>query len=214
MFSPLFPTPRRIDYMVRSSGYTPMRERGLGTERALIVDNERRGRRILARELARSGFEIDVAVDPFVALEMARSSRFALVVTDFEMPGMDGIELLARIREFSDVPLIVISAYGTIPLCERAILLGAHRFLRFDEDIDHLGDIARSLVDGSDQVDARPLSAQAARERRGEDLRRWLEALVAECGGNVSEIARRSGKDRSTVRYHLRRLGLWTADAE
>lgn len=191
-----------------------MWECGLANRSVLVVDNELRGRRILSRELARAGFDVDVSGDPFDALERVRSSRHVLVVTDFEMPGMDGIELLTRVREFSDVPLIVISAYGTIPVCERAMLLGAHRFLRLDEDIDRLGDVACALVDAPLEDDVRPLSAQAARERRGEDLRRWLESMVAECGGNVSEIARRWGKDRSTVRYHLRRLGLWAADAE
>jgi DNA-binding NtrC family response regulator len=200
--------------MVGLSGYTSLWERAMGRGKVLVVDNEERGRRILARELARSGFEPDVAADPFEALERIRSSRYALVVTDFEMPGMDGLELLTRIREFSAVPLIVISAYGTIPLCEQAILLGAHRFLRFDEDIDQLGEIAIALVDAPIEESAPPLSAQAARERRSEDLRRWLQAMVAESGGNVSEIARRWGKDRSTVRYHLRRLGLWGAEAE
>jgi DNA-binding NtrC family response regulator len=186
----------------------------MGGRKALVVDNELRGCRILARELARSGFEVDLSVDPFEALERVRSSRYALVLTDFEMPGMDGLELLARIREFNEVPVIVISAYGTIPLCERAILLGAHRFLRFDEDMDRLAEIACALVDAPLEEVSPPLSAQAARERRGEDLRRWLEAMVAESGGNVSEIARRWGKDRSTVRYHLRRLGLWASEAD
>jgi DNA-binding NtrC family response regulator len=191
-----------------------MWERAMGGRRALVVDNELRGCRILARELARSGFEVDPSVDPFEALDRVRSSRYVLVVTDFEMPGMDGLELLSRIREFNDVPVIVISAYGTIPLCERAILHGAHRFLRFDEDIDDLAEIARALVEAPIEEGKSPISAQAARERRGDDLRRWLEAMVAESGGNVSEIARRWGKDRSTVRYHLRRLGLWTAEAD
>ena len=181
---------------------------------ALVVDNESQGRRVLGRELARSNFRVDTVGDPFEALERVRATAFTVVVTDFEMPGMDGLELLGRIREFSEVPVIVISAYGTIPICEKAMLLGAHRFLRFDEDLDRLGEVAEQIVSAPRvEVDA-PLSAQAARERRGEDLRRWLEVMVAESGGNVSEIARRWGKDRSTVRYHLRRLGLWGPSAD
>lgn len=52
------------------------------------------------------------------------------------------------------------------------------------------------------------LTAAAARERARRALRARLAHLVVETDGNVAEIARRMGKDRSTVRYHLDRFGL------
>ena len=52
------------------------------------------------------------------------------------------------------------------------------------------------------------ITVEYARQLAKRDFARRLEGLLLETGGNVAEVARRLGKDRSTVRYHLRRLGM------
>lgn len=53
-----------------------------------------------------------------------------------------------------------------------------------------------------------PVTAERARRMARAEFARRLEALLLETGGNLAEIGRRLGRDRSTIRYHLRRLGM------
>jgi len=182
----------------------------LGEPRALVVDDDADGRRVLSRELEDAGFRVTQAQDGFEALIRLREEPPDLVVTDFQMPGMDGVALLKAIRESSKVPVIVISAVGTIEICEEAMLEGAERFLQFSRDIDQLGAIARGLLEASPREQDEELvsSAADARARADARFRRQLQRLLTECDGNLSEMARRAGRDRKTLRHHLRRFGL------
>jgi DNA-binding NtrC family response regulator len=181
------------------------------TNRALVVDDLDEGRKLLGCQLEAAEFTVAYASDAFDALKQIHEFKPDIVVSDFQMPVLDGVELLKRIREFSQIPVIIITAYGTIPICERAMRGGAQRFLQFRRDIDDLGPIARQLLSES-RVDAgeqaQLVSPDQARERHKLQFRHELEHLVSECGGNIAEIARRLDRDRSTVRYHLRRFGL------
>lgn len=182
---------------------------GCRMRRALVVDDMLAGRELLAEELREAGFAVTLASSGFQALEKLAERQFDLVVTDFQMPGIDGLELLRRVRESSNTPVIVITAYGTVPICERAMRDGAQRFLQFQRDVDTLGRAAVELVTDCDQEPPQSsLSLADARNRHAEDLRGELVRLVAECGGNIAEIGRRLGRDRSTVRYHLMKFGL------
>jgi DNA-binding NtrC family response regulator len=127
------------------------------------------------------------------------------------MPGGDGIELLRRIREFSDVPVIMLTSYPSVPTCESAMLAGAQRFLQWREDLDDLPRIALDLVRQDATAPAGTLPAEVAcmRERRQREFRAHLEQLVRECHGNIAQIAERLQKDRATVTYHLKKFGLF-----
>jgi DNA-binding NtrC family response regulator len=135
-----------------------------------------------------------------------------LIVTDCQMPRLDGIGLLRQIREFSDVPVIIMTAFASIADCEKAIRLGANRYLQFRRDLDGVGSVACELV-GSSRAERGltglpDMTARRARSMAREELRGELEILLLDCRGNIAEMARRMGRDRSTIRYHLSRLGM------
>lgn len=177
--------------------------------KALVVDDDADARRVLSRELGDAGFACDSAQDGFEALLRLRDEPPDLVVSDFQMPGMDGLALLKAVRETSDVPVIVISAVGTIPICEQVMRAGAVRFLQLRHDIDSLGTIAREVIlKPRRRPRTRVSSPDEARLRADEEFREQLQDLLAECGGNLSEMSRRTGRDRKTLRHHLRRFGL------
>lgn len=177
--------------------------------RALIVDDSADGCRALGREMKDAGFSCGFAQDGFEALLRLREGSFDLVVSDFQMPGMDGLALLKAVRETSEVPVIVISAVGTIPICEEIMREGAARFLQLSRDIDQLGEIAQGLLAKSPRRDQeRVASPEEARSRADARFREQLQDLLADCGGNLSEMSRRAGRDRKTLRHHLRRFGL------
>ena len=101
--------------------------------RVLVVDDLDRARRALAHELADAGFDVLEAADGLQAWEQFRTHRPDAVVTDMVMPHCDGIELLAKIRSQSDVPVIVFTARGSIQRAAQAFKEGADDFVASDE---------------------------------------------------------------------------------
>lgn len=79
----------------------------------LIVDDERIIREILTRSVTREGYAVDQATDGRDALDKLATSPFDIVITDIKMPGMDGIELLKKVKaQYPKTSVIIITAYG------------------------------------------------------------------------------------------------------
>lgn len=98
----------------------------MSAKRILIVDNEAKMRRILELSLKAMGHTVSEAGDGVEALSIAEKQPVDLILTDLRMPRMDGIALLAALRERGvDVPVIVMTAYGTIETAVAAMKLGA-----------------------------------------------------------------------------------------
>jgi len=81
-----------------------------GARRILIADDEPDLRKMLTAYLEAEGFETSVATDGNQALERVRADRPDLIVLDVGMPGIDGFEVLRRVRAESDVPVIMLTA--------------------------------------------------------------------------------------------------------
>ena len=80
--------------------------------RVLVVDDEEPVRRALVRSLAINGFDTREAADGMSAWGLAMSQRFDLLITDIRMPGLDGLELVERVRQFTPtIAILLISAY-------------------------------------------------------------------------------------------------------
>lgn len=95
--------------------------------RALVVDDSRAIREAMTSMLAREGWIVDVAEDGAHALALTRQSRYDLVVTDLEMPELDGFELIARLRRdarFEDTPIVIITSRSSPEYRRRARELG------------------------------------------------------------------------------------------
>jgi len=78
----------------------------------LVVDDEPQITRVLRTTLVARGYEIRVANDGEMALEIMKDWTPHLVITDLAMPNLDGIQLCRRVRTFSQVPIIVLSVRG------------------------------------------------------------------------------------------------------
>src|SRR5215210_6289163 len=105
----------------------------------LIVDDERTLARTVKAFLTESGYEAEVAGDAEKALELLESLRPDVVFTDVRLPGMGGIELLQRIREFDPtIPVIIMTAYGSIEGAVAAVKMGAFDYLKKPVDLEEL----------------------------------------------------------------------------
>jgi two-component system response regulator RegA len=175
--------------------------------RALVVDDKESGRRSLKSELEDAGFDVIVAVSAHDALETLSGFDPSIIVTDFQMPNIDGLELLRRVRTFSGAPIIVITAYSSPELTERAIESGADRVLDFNQDLASVGPAATELVRGRSAARRSSTRQDVVAKDKALKLAK-IERVYLECDGNVSETARRLSISRGSVRYQLKKLGI------
>ena len=105
----------------------------------LVVDDERTLARAIKAFLKESGYEAEVASDGESAVGMLQSLRPDVVFADVRLPGMSGIDLLRRIREFDPaIPVIVMTAHGTIEGAVEAVKLGAFDYMKKPVDLEEL----------------------------------------------------------------------------
>lgn len=113
--------------------------------RILVVDDEPQILRVLRRGLEGRGFEVATAPDAATALDILRATRINLVITDLRMPDMDGVELCARVRKSSNVPIIVLSVKGEEATKVQALDAGADDFVVKPFGMDELLARVRAL---------------------------------------------------------------------
>jgi DNA-binding NtrC family response regulator len=96
----------------------------------LIVEDEAKLRRLLELQLADEGFLSQSAPDAETGLQLFNKDKFDLVVTDFKLPGMTGLEFLQAVkRANAGIPVIVMTAYGTVESAVEAMKVGASDYV-------------------------------------------------------------------------------------
>ena len=81
-------------------------------KKVLVVDDEKLIVKGLRFSLEQDGMEVDCAYDGEEALEYARSKEYDMILLDVMLPKMDGFEVCQQIREFSNVPVVMLTAKG------------------------------------------------------------------------------------------------------
>lgn len=98
-------------------------------KKILLVDDEPQITRVLRRALETEGFQVRIANDGRSGLEHFRAWVPDLVITDLSMPGVDGLGLCSRIRQLSQVPILVLSVKEDEPTKVKALDLGADDYI-------------------------------------------------------------------------------------
>ncbi len=158
--------------------------------RILIVDDEPNVRLVFRTTLESTGHELALAEDGASALAWLRSDRADLVLLDLQMSAMGGMEVLERLRAAGDdVPVIIVTAHGSVPDAVAAMKLGAIDFLAKPITPDGLRKAVASVLDrlkppaGSDRPSApadpeTPFAAQLRRAKRAINARQFEEAAL------------------------------------
>ena len=164
--------------------------------RILVVDDDDNLRWVLQTQLEDASYEVAAAADGAAALASIQEFRPSLVLTDLKMPGMSGLELLERIRaEETDLPVIVITAFGTIQSAVEAVKAGAYDYLTKPIDYDDLLlGIRRALEHTHLIQEVRSLRESLDRKYGFENIIGHSEALVS-----VLEMAGRAARSNSTI---------------
>ncbi len=117
-------------------------------EKILIIDDDKLVRKVFKMTLMKEGYDIIEAEDGPTGLQLIRSEHPDLTLTDYQMPGMNGIEVLAEIRKTkTNMPVIILTAFGDVVLTIKAIQLGAFDFLEKPVSPDLLRSTIKSALD-------------------------------------------------------------------
>ncbi|HYC53981.1 MAG TPA: sigma-54 dependent transcriptional regulator [Candidatus Binatia bacterium] len=164
--------------------------------RVLIVDDEERMAGVAAMALARAGYACETCSSAENALESLDASLADVVVTDWKMPGMDGLELLRRIRaRHPGLPVVMITAHGSVPSAVQAMREGAFDYVTKPFDNDELRAVVARAIE------------MTRLERENRYLRQEIagayspDAIVAESprSQELLDLVRRVAPSRSTV---------------
>jgi two-component system NtrC family response regulator len=162
----------------------------------LVVDDEESQRSVLAGFLRKRGLQVSAAATAAEALEIARGSVLDLVLTDLRMPGMTGVELLEALRrQVPDLPVIVMTAFGTVANAVDAMKKGAADYLTKPIDLDELEVLVTRTLE------RRALESENRELRRLLESRHRLEGLEtnnARMAEAINTAARAAGS-RATI---------------
>lgn len=112
-----------------------MKQATAAEKRVLVVDDTPLVRKLIAARLKGAGFEAAEAADGREALERYQRESSAVVITDLEMPGLDGLALLAALRQYASAPEVILLTGGRASDAEaavQALRLGAHDYIHKD----------------------------------------------------------------------------------
>ena len=119
-------------------------------ESVLVVDDEDSVRELIVEILEAAGFRVSTASDGAEGLERMEADTPELVLSDINMPGMDGLALLREIKtRWADLPVMMVTAYGDDERRRRAGEYGALEFITKPVDFDLLKEQLRQLPSGA-----------------------------------------------------------------
>jgi two-component system, NtrC family, response regulator AtoC len=135
----------------------------LEKKQVLIVDDEPNLRKILSAQLSRDGYDVLTAEDGEAGLAILHEHHIDLVVTDLKMPKVDGMALLRQAHaEDPDLPIVMITAHGTVDTAVEALKIGAFDYLTKPFDKDEVRQIVAKALKTRALAGAEASSGQTA----------------------------------------------------
>jgi len=166
------------------------------TTRILVVDDEEIVRESLSAWLRKDGYSVETAPEGQTALARLAAEPFALMLVDLKMPGMDGLEVLAKAHaSHPETTVVVMTAYATVDTAVSAMKDGAWDYLVKPFDPEELSNMVHRIV--AQQTLAREnalLRRIVRREYRFRDLVSKSPAMQA-----VFDLARTAARASSTI---------------
>lgn len=115
----------------------------------LVIDDEAPIRRTLKEILEYEKYKVSIATEGAEALDLINNEKFDLILCDIKMPRMDGVEVLRKTMEITDIPVVMISGHGNIDTAVECIKTGAYDFITKPLDLNRLLITIRNALDKS-----------------------------------------------------------------
>ena len=168
----------------------------MNRSKILVIDDDESLRRVTQVQLEQAGYTVIVAADGREGLDLLRRSPYDLVITDYKMPGLSGLDVLKKVRaEYPETLVVIITAFGTVENAVGAMKIGAYDYITKPVDADELTFLAK-----------RALEHKALREevrvlREILDKKYGFESIVGESNAllNVLDTAARAAQSDTTV---------------
>ncbi|MBI5507666.1 MAG: diguanylate cyclase [Deltaproteobacteria bacterium] len=182
--------------------------------RILVVDDDQIVRSVFASLLPREGYQADVAEGAEAALELLAQNPYDLVISDIVLPGMDGVQLLRRIKVlFPKIEVILMTAYANMDTLLQALHAGVYDYLikPFDNLEDVLHKVARalekrSILDENQRLIEYLRQANAQIEIMNRDLERQVAERTRQLEAANARLEQLSLTDDVTGLYNQRFL--------
>jgi DNA-binding NtrC family response regulator len=114
----------------------------------LVVDDDEETVTLLREILLKEGYNVDTAADGKIALDKVGSRPPDLVISDIHMPDLDGMSLLAELRvRYQDVPVILMTAYGSLKTAVDGLRSGAFDYLSKPFIVDDIRLVVRRALE-------------------------------------------------------------------
>ncbi len=180
--------------------------------RILLVEDDSAGRELATYNLQKAGYSVDAVDTAELGLERFDAAKHDLVITDLRLPGKSGMDVLAAVAP-TDIPVIVITAYGDVDTAVAAMKAGAFDFVGKPFNRDHLLFVARRAIERralSKEVRALRRAAQGVERQiiaESDPMRRLLEMTDRVADSEASALITGetgTGKELIARRLHAR----------
>jgi len=132
---------------IKNIGTVSKEESHSNLDKILVVDDERDICRMISNILKEEGYKVDKAYDGEQAIRKIKARGYNLMLLDYKLPDIDGINVLKEIRRIEpSLNIIMISAYGSPSIKSTAKKLGAYRFLDKPFDLNRLIKIVKDAL--------------------------------------------------------------------
>jgi len=156
----------------------------------LLVEDKKSMRRMLTQTLQAEGFQVFEARDGTEALELYRKNWIDLILTDLQMPEMDGLELLQLLKEEGSlVDVIIMTAYGTIEKAVEAMKIGALDFITKPFDTDYLLILLRRALKNRRMVRENMLLKETFSKKYGMPEIIGQSRAILDVAGKIRKVA-------------------------
>lgn len=135
---------------------------------ALVIDDEPAICRCFESLLHEIGCDVRVAASAEEGLDLAKETTFDVIALDVRLPGMDGLEALSRFRQFTQAPIIVMTAHGILSTAVSAVQEGAFEYLPKPFDLDHVSQVLQRAIAESAHEAAAPKDSTTSSAVGGE----------------------------------------------
>lgn len=164
------------------------------SRRILIVDDETSMREFLVIFLGREGYAVETAADAETALASLARRSYDLVISDVKMPGLNGIDLLERVkRSWPDTAVLMMTAYTTAEDAVEAMKRGAYDYIAKPFKVEELKILVRNALENLDLKKENVRLRQELRDRFGgfvgkSQSMRELYALIEKVAASSSSV--------------------------